>query len=631
MTLKDTIGFEEIQGMVRDVKNRSNLSGFENLIKSKAKESINIQASALGKNVGETISGIQTLTSEIDGGDLSAKLIGGGVARITADVPGFEDIFKTKITKKNLMAAITGVTSLPEKAELSELISSPSPKSIATNLKNIAGKTPSISTLMGIGGGPDAFESIKGLIDDVNSVSDKVKGIEGDFKGAIDNFASNTENILGPFKGGILDRIVANNNNVILNEINSISEGILEPLEQFQAVQSVINGDKSGVANLVLGKMQEKLPNIGNLKSIQAKVFELDPSISNLVRPEVASIDFGSRTTPVINNAAQESKWAGKDTDIWNYTFTFINSYEELVSDIRSAIRPITEVVVHWTGNYIDQGNIGSEDIHKWHTEDGFTGCGYHYIIKRNGDLQRGRPLNQVGAHASVNGHDENSIGIALVGGFNCASGTRNPYKYLSSESIQPEQWKTLKEFLRGFFTVHPGGQVWGHRDTDPDQIDPGIDMRDYILQNFKRKNTKSSGTKAPLLSTGSNSAVSKAQEISKINNKPLASGEYISDQYTAEYFGFSAWSKLPEFDSLQVMDDASAGKYAAGTKFVVHSVYGKDFSETEVYQIWEAVINGGFEKRQFSLVTISDPASIARFEKLATGSAFAGYRWIKG
>ena len=81
----------------------------------------------------------------------------------------------------------------------------------------------------------------------------------------------------------------------------------------------------------------------------------------------------------------------------------------------------------------------------------------------------------------------------------------------------------------------------------------------------------------------------------------------------------------------ISVMDDAKAGKYNPGTKFVVHSSLDHNFSETEVYQIWEAVTNQGFDERQFSVVNISDPDDVARFNNLAKRSSFAGYRWIKG
>lgn len=56
-------------------------------------------------------------------------------------------------------------------------------------------------------------------------------------------------------------------------------------------------------------------------------------------------------------------------------------------------------------------------DIHAWHLAKGWAGIGYHFVIRKNGSIERGRPLEMIGAHAGleVNGH---SIGICLTGDF---------------------------------------------------------------------------------------------------------------------------------------------------------------------------------------------------------------------
>lgn len=54
------------------------------------------------------------------------------------------------------------------------------------------------------------------------------------------------------------------------------------------------------------------------------------------------------------------------------------------------------------------------EDVHKWHLNNGWAGCGYHYFVSRAGKVYRGRPENAVGAHEpAVNWR---SIGICLEG-----------------------------------------------------------------------------------------------------------------------------------------------------------------------------------------------------------------------
>ena len=76
-------------------------------------------------------------------------------------------------------------------------------------------------------------------------------------------------------------------------------------------------------------------------------------------------------------------------------------------------------MVVHWTETFTNK-NIGSEEIDAIQRDLGGNGIGYHYVIRRDGSLQRGRPNNIEGEHAAINGHNEFSIGIVLsfpVGG----------------------------------------------------------------------------------------------------------------------------------------------------------------------------------------------------------------------
>ncbi len=62
-----------------------------------------------------------------------------------------------------------------------------------------------------------------------------------------------------------------------------------------------------------------------------------------------------------------------------------------------------------------DKGDfIGLEQIKEWHLERGWRDVGYHYIIRRSGLIEFGRPEDQQGAHTK--GHNRNSLGICLVG-----------------------------------------------------------------------------------------------------------------------------------------------------------------------------------------------------------------------
>ena len=72
-------------------------------------------------------------------------------------------------------------------------------------------------------------------------------------------------------------------------------------------------------------------------------------------------------------------------------------------------------IVIHHTGeNDID---ASAEQIHEWHLNNpGWAGIGYHYVIRKNGTIERGRPEWAIGSHAY--GENSHTIGIHLSGDF---------------------------------------------------------------------------------------------------------------------------------------------------------------------------------------------------------------------
>lgn len=78
-------------------------------------------------------------------------------------------------------------------------------------------------------------------------------------------------------------------------------------------------------------------------------------------------------------------------------------------------MRAIKEIIVHCTAT---QPNIdvGVREITQWHVKDhGWSGCGYHYVIRKNGFIEKGREVWRQGAHCV--GHNRHSIGVCYVGG----------------------------------------------------------------------------------------------------------------------------------------------------------------------------------------------------------------------
>lgn len=77
--------------------------------------------------------------------------------------------------------------------------------------------------------------------------------------------------------------------------------------------------------------------------------------------------------------------------------------------------RNVTKRVVFHNSGVTVRQNI--EIIHNYHKNTrGYAGIGYHFYIRRDGKIYRGRPENYIGAHAY--GANSDSIGVCFEGNF---------------------------------------------------------------------------------------------------------------------------------------------------------------------------------------------------------------------
>ena len=110
-------------------------------------------------------------------------------------------------------------------------------------------------------------------------------------------------------------------------------------------------------------------------------------------------------------------------------------------------------IVVHHIG-MANNDDVSAETVHQWHLNNGWSGIGYHFVVHKNGIIERGRPLDAVGAHCWH--HNATSIGINLVGNFEQAEPT----------TVQLDSAMRLIAELSHRYKLKPGaGTVFGHRD----------------------------------------------------------------------------------------------------------------------------------------------------------------------
>lgn len=119
-------------------------------------------------------------------------------------------------------------------------------------------------------------------------------------------------------------------------------------------------------------------------------------------------------------------------------------------------MRLINEIIVHcaYTKASMD---IGADWIRKIHVEqNGWSDIGYHYIIKRNGDIDHGRPIAAIGAHCK--GKNRHSVGVCLIGGM---SDNNEPV-----DNYTEAQFKRLRQIVSDLKMQFPGiDKVSGHCD----------------------------------------------------------------------------------------------------------------------------------------------------------------------
>lgn len=137
-------------------------------------------------------------------------------------------------------------------------------------------------------------------------------------------------------------------------------------------------------------------------------------------------------------------------------------------------MREIYSIIIHCAAS---KGDISAKTIDRMHRMRGWKGIGYHYLIRRNGNIELGRPLSEQGAH--VKGHNQSSIGICLAGGL-AAEGEKGVMDYTL------EQWETLGILVRGLQARFPSiTLVAGHNEFTKKKTCPNFDVAAWAARGY--------------------------------------------------------------------------------------------------------------------------------------------------
>lgn len=98
-------------------------------------------------------------------------------------------------------------------------------------------------------------------------------------------------------------------------------------------------------------------------------------------------------------------------------------------------------------------GNGDVESIHRQHIIQGYSGIGYHFYVRKNGEIYSGRPLKMQGAHCL--GQNKFSVGVCFEGNF-------------ENEKMSAEQFEAGKAIIAYLKSLYPKAEIKRHSDLCP-------------------------------------------------------------------------------------------------------------------------------------------------------------------
>ena len=109
------------------------------------------------------------------------------------------------------------------------------------------------------------------------------------------------------------------------------------------------------------------------------------------------------------------------------------------------------EIIVH----HAESSHCSIEDINSWHKENGWAGVGYHYFVRKDGSIYKGRPDNAIGAHCQ--GSNTNTLGVCFEGSYNTET----------MPEIQLEAGRELIAYLKDKYGISCVSRHKDHMSTD--------------------------------------------------------------------------------------------------------------------------------------------------------------------
>lgn len=185
------------------------------------------------------------------------------------------------------------------------------------------------------------------------------------------------------------------------------------------------------------------------------------------------------------------------------------------------------------------------EDIHRWHLNNGWLGCGYHYFVRKSGEIYAGRPEDAVGAHTAD--YNDRSIGV-------CAEGD-----YTKEQMPEPQK-AAIIDLVQWLKSKYPNAQIKKHSDFNATAC-PG--------PNFPFAAIIGALSGTPILGPA-RVTMEQAQEWARSRG---ASDQFV--KVAPVYWKYTVYGIRPEVLYAQAAKETGFGKFGGAVKPEMHNYCG--------------------------------------------------------
>ena len=158
--------------------------------------------------------------------------------------------------------------------------------------------------------------------------------------------------------------------------------------------------------------------------------------------------------------------------DVKEFSELVKDQYTFLMEQLEKVLKDYFDLSARVKEMHTEIFSFTEYDLDVCHRRRGFNGAGYHFYIRKNGDIKSTRPIEKVGAHAK--GFNRESIGICYEGGLDSKGRPKDTRTEWQKHSLRVLVLTLLKDY--------PECRVCGHRDLSPDRNENGeIEPEEWV------------------------------------------------------------------------------------------------------------------------------------------------------